>query len=160
MIDDLTLERIADWPPPRIASLDTAALARLGRELAEAKASLADVEARVGAALDQRFGEDARALRAAEGRDTGRVRLDDAEFVIVADQPKRVEWDQQELATVIARIKEAGDDPAEYVKARLEVSERAYNAWPARIRAVFEPARTVKLGKPSYTIEHRQAEAA
>jgi hypothetical protein len=78
----------------------------------------------------------------------------------MADQPKRVEWDQQALAIVVARIRDAGDDPAEYVMTRLEVSERAYTAWPQRIRAIFEPARTVKLGKPSYSIERRQAEAA
>jgi hypothetical protein len=160
MIDDITLKRVADWTPDRIAFLDTDILARLGRELANAKASLTDVEARLGAALDYRFGEEARKRRLAAGKDSGRVRLDDGDFVIVADQPKRVEWDQQELAAVIARIRDAGDDPAEYVKTKLEVSERAYGAWPQRIRAIFEPARTVKLGKPSYTIERHQQEAA
>jgi hypothetical protein len=130
MTDDITLKRVADWTPDRIAFLDTDVLARLSRELADAKASLTDVEARLGVALDYRFGAEARELRLAEGKDTGRVRLDDGDFVILADQPKRVEWDQQVLATVVARIRDAGDDPAEYVKTRLEVSERAYTAWP------------------------------
>jgi hypothetical protein len=160
MTDGITLQRVAGWTPDRIALLDTEVLARFGRELADAKAFLADVEARLGAALDYRFGEQTRELRVAEGKDSGRVRLDDGNFVIVADQPKRVEWDQRQLAAVVARIREGGDDPAEYVKTRLEVSERAYTAWPQRIRAIFAPARTVKLGKPSYSIERRQAEAA
>jgi hypothetical protein len=160
MMDGITLQRVADWPPDRIAFLDTDILARLGRELADAKAFLADVEAKLGAALDYKFGEPARDLRLAEGKDSGRVRLHDGDFVIVADQPKRVEWDQRELAAVVARIRDTGDDPAEYVKTKLEVSERAYSAWPQRIRAVFEPARTVKLGKPSYTIERSHEEAA
>ena len=30
----------------------------------------------------------------------------------------------------------------------------------AALEAIFEPARTVKLGKPSYTIEGHQQEAA
>ena len=111
MIDDITLKRVADWTPDRIAFLDTDILARLGRELANAKAFLTDVEARLGAALDYKFGEEARERRLAAGKDSGRVRLDDGDFVIVADQPKRVEWDQQELAAVIARIRDAGDDP-------------------------------------------------
>jgi hypothetical protein len=156
----ITLQRVADWTPDRIASLETDILARLSRELANTKASLADVEAKFGVALDHKFGEQARDLRFAEGKDSGKIRLDDGDFVIVADQPKRVEWDQRELAAVVARIRDAGDDPAEYMKTRLEVSERAYTAWPQRIRAIFEPARTVKLGKPSYAIERRQAEAA
>jgi hypothetical protein len=157
---DGTLQRVVDWPPDRIASLDTDVLARLSRELANAKASLAGVEARLGAALDSKYGEEARDRRLAEGKDSGRVRLPDGDFVIVADQPKRVEWDQRELAAVVARIRDTGNDPAEYVKTKLEVSERAYSAWPQRIRAVFEPARTVKLGKPSYTIERSPEEAA
>ena len=160
MTDGITLQRIADWSPDRIAFLDTDVLARLGRELANARAFLIDVEAKLSAALDQKFGEQARDLRLAEGKDSGRVRLHDGDFVIVADQPKRVEWDQQELAAVVARIRDAGDDPAEYVKTRLEVSERAYTAGPQRVRTIFEPARTVTLGKPSYTLERRQAEAA
>lgn len=160
MNDSITLQQLAGCTPEQIASLDTEVLARLGHELADARAALADVDARVGAALDRKFGEDARALRAAEGKDAGRVRVDDGDFVIVVDQPKRVEWDQRQLADVVARIREAGDDPAEYVKTRLEASERAYQAWPQRIRAIFEPARTVKPGKPSYTIERRAREAA
>jgi hypothetical protein len=160
VIDDITLKRVADWSPDRIAFLDTDVLARLSHELADAKGFLADVEASLGVALDYKFGEEARERRLAEGKDSGRVRLDDGAFVVVADQPKRIEWDQQELAAVIARIRHAGDDPAEYVKTKLEVSERAYGAWPQRIRAIFEPARTVKLGKPSYSIERRQQETA
>jgi hypothetical protein len=160
MMDGITLQRVAEWTPDRIASLDTDVLARLSRELADAKAYLAGVQARLGAAFDHKFGEPARDLRLAEGKDSGRVRLHDGDFVIVADQPKRVEWDQRELAAVVARIRDTGDDPAEYVKTKLEVSERAYSAWPQRIRAVFEPARTVKLGKPSYTIERSHEEAA
>ena len=39
MIDDITLKRVADWSPDRIAFLDTDILARLGHELADAKAS-------------------------------------------------------------------------------------------------------------------------
>ena len=102
MIDDVTLKRVADWTPDRIAFLDTAILARLSHELADAKASLTDVEAKLGVALDYKFGEAARERRLAEGKDTGRVRLYGGDFVIVADHPKRVEWDQRELATVVA----------------------------------------------------------
>ena len=57
-------------------------------------------------------------------------------------------------------FRDAGADPAEYSKTKLEVSERADTAWPQRIRAIFEPARTVPLGKPSYAIESRREEAA
>ena len=44
------------------------------------------------------------------------------------------------------------DNPADYVKVKLEVSERAYEAWPAKLRELFTPARTVETGRPSYDL--------
>ena len=64
----------------------------------------------------------------------------------VADLPKRVEWDQTQLAAMVERIRAAGDDPSEYVEIRFKVPERAYVAWPEAIRQGFERARTVKTG--------------
>ena len=88
------------------------------------------------------------------------MRLGDGLFVIVADVPKRIDWDQDKLAAIVGRIRQSGDDPAEYVRTTYEVSERAYGAWPSPIRRLFEPARTLKLGKPRYAIEARRAEVA
>jgi hypothetical protein len=65
---------------------------------------------------------------------------------VVADLPKRVEWDQAKLAAMVERIRAAGEDPAEYVEIIFKVPERAYSAWPEAIRHGFEPARTVKTG--------------
>ena len=65
---------------------------------------------------------------------------------MVADLPKRVEWDQAKLAAMVERIRAAGEDPAEYVEISFKVPERAYAAWPEAIRQGFEPARTVKTG--------------
>ena len=47
---------------------------------------------------------------------------------------------------MIARIRAAGNDPAEYVETIFRVSERKYAAWPEAIRQGFEPARTVRPG--------------
>ena len=89
------------------------------------------------------------------------MRLGDGLFVIVADVPKRIDWDQDKLAAIVSRIRQSGDDPAEFVRTSYEVSERAYAAWPSAIRRLFEPARTLKLGKPRYAIEpRRDTEAA
>lgn len=52
------------------------------------------------------------------------------------------------------------EDPAEYVKTELSVSERAYGAWPAPIRKLFEPARCAKPGKVKIIIEPARREAA
>jgi hypothetical protein len=158
MMDPLTLEQLRDWPPGTVAAQPIATLAALAASLAAMKAVVADAEARLNAGLDVRFGERARQLRA--GKDSGRVRIGDGPFVVVADLPKRVEWDQDTLAAIVARIREAGEDPADYVRTTYEVSERAYGAWPSAVRRQFEPARTMKLARPRYTIEAVRAEVA
>lgn len=65
---------------------------------------------------------------------------------MLADLPKRVDWDQDRLAVMVARIRAAGDDPTEYVDNAFKVPERKYAAWPEAIRAGFEPARLVRTG--------------
>ena len=52
------------------------------------------------------------------------------------------------------------DDPGQYVRTELKVAETAYGSWPAAIRRLFEPARTVETGKPTYRIEPAGKEAA
>jgi hypothetical protein len=78
--------------------------------------------------------------------------------MVIADLPKKVEWDQKRLAALIAMIRAEGDDPADYISTEFKVSERAYNAWPARIRDAFQPARTAKVGKMTIQLELTQSE--
>jgi hypothetical protein len=103
--------------------------------------------------LHARFGEAASAARRAEGKDTGRVRLEEDGFEIVADLAKRVEWNQPRLAEAIATLRGWGEDPADYVATEFRVPEARFTAWPPRIRALFEPARTVATGRPSYSLQ-------
>ena len=100
----------------------------------------------VGGAIAQKFGDRAREARAAIAKDTGIVRFTDGAITIVADLPKRVDWDQDRLAAIVERIRAAGDDPAEYVEIAYKVPERKYAAWPEAIRQGFEPARMVRTG--------------
>ena len=104
MMDQVTLDQLRAWPPGKVAAQPTEVLAALADNLAEMKAFVADAEARLNAGLDVRFGDHTRQLRAADGKDGGRVRFGDGLFVIVADIPKRIDWDQHKLAAVVARI--------------------------------------------------------
>jgi len=99
-----------------------------------------------------RYQQRAVGARAAAGKDTGTVRFQDGAVEIVVDLPKKVEWDQTRLATLSEQIRTGGEDPGEYVEVSFKVSERAYAAWPERIRLAFEPARTVRTGKPTYRL--------
>ncbi|MDX9859296.1 MAG: hypothetical protein RBS99_00120 [Rhodospirillales bacterium] len=140
-LDRLPLGDIAALPADQLALLQDEA----ETALTAAKAT-AD---RIAVALTIRYAERAQTARRTENKDTGTVRFDDGPVTVVADLPKKIDWDQPTLAAVVERIRTAGDDPAEYVDITFKVPERKYAAWPESIRAAFETARTVRTGKPS-----------
>jgi len=139
--DDLASLSAAD-----IATLPVELLAILQREIDERLKRDKAAKTRFDAGLAVRYATRATDERQAAGKDTGTVRFDDGDFTVVADLPKRVDWDQDRLSEMVTRIRDAGDDPAEYVDLTFKVPERKYAAWPEAIRQGFEPARTVRPG--------------
>lgn len=141
-----SIDQLINLPAGEIAQLPVELLAALQREIDAAAKQMKAVTARFSTALETRYAARAAEARRACGKDTGTVRIVDGDFTVVADLPKRVEWDQAKLAAMVERIRAAGEDPAEYVEISFKVPERAYAAWPEAIRQGFEPARTVKTG--------------
>ena len=139
-------DELINLPAGEIAQLPVELLAAMQREIDAAAKQMKAVTARLSTALEVRYAARAAEARRACGKDTGTVRLADGDFTVVADLPKRVEWDQTQLAAMVERIRAAGDDPSEYVEISFKVPERAYAAWPEAIRQGFELARTVKTG--------------
>ena len=151
VIDDLLA-----MTPGAIAALPVADLAALQADTEALAARAKAIADRLTAGLAQRYGDHAAVLRRGLGKDSGMVRIEDDGFVVAADLPKRVAWDQAKLAAIVARIRAAGDNPDDYVETTLKVSERRYGAWPEPIRAGFESARTVTVGAPKFTIALRE----
>ena len=144
-IETLSLSQLSALPAPQLATLLD--------DLAARKARLSDLEQKLISALDLRYGARASQRRAEMGKDTGAVRFDDNGYVVVADLPKRVKWDQEKLRHAVEIIRSSwNDDPADYVKTKLEVSESAYANWPRAVRELFQPARTVETGKPTFKL--------
>ena len=136
-----------------LAVLPAATLSNLKTEIEQLLEEAQRLDDKLDAALDYRYGPRARQARAALEKDTGTVRFEDNGFVVVADLPKRIKWDQQRLKEVVELIRSGwGENPADYVKVKFEVSERAYEAWPARLKELFAGARTVETGRPSYDL--------
>lgn len=94
----------------------------------------------------------ANAARQTEGKDTGTVNVEIEGMQVKADLPKKVDWDQEALSAIGDKIAAAGDDPVKYIRVTYGVSETAFKQWPDAVKAVFLPARTVKTGKPVYTV--------
>ena len=120
-----------------LAQMPVELLAGLQAELAHAAKQLKAASAKFSTALEVRFAARAAEARRACGKDTGTVRLVDADYTIVADLPKRVDWDQQQLAQIATNIAASGEDPAEFIETKLSVSERKYGALPAAWRRGF-----------------------
>jgi hypothetical protein len=150
------LQDLPDLPPQEIAALPADVLAILQHESETALKQAKAAKARLDGGLVLKYGEEAAEARRLAGKDTGTVRFDDGDVTVVADLPKRVDWDQAKLAAIVERIRAAGDEPAEYVETSFKVAERNYGAWPTAIREGFEAARTVKPGKPTFKLTLRE----
>jgi hypothetical protein len=104
-------------------------------------------------ALVLKYTDRANQARADAGKDFGAARFTDGDVTIVADLPKKIDWDQFKLAQLVERIKADGEDPREYVDISFKVSERKFAAWPGHIRSAFTAARTVRSASPSFKLK-------
>ena len=150
-----TLADLRSMDVAQLAALPIDHLALLADDVATLKADAKTLGDKLATALHSRFGDQAAVARRTEGKDTGRVRLLVDGFEIIADLPKRTEWGQAQLRDGVATLRGWGEDPADYVAIEMSVPESRYVAWPPRIRALFEPARTVGTGRPSYTLTQK-----
>lgn len=147
-----SLADLIDVPVTEIASFPVEMLVALQVGINAASDQLAAISNHFDAALDARYSVRAGDERRVHGKDTGTIRFRDDDVEVIADLPKRVDWDQSQLATLIERIRASGDDPNDYVDITIKVPERKYSAWPDTIRSAFEPARTVRTGKPTFRL--------
>ena len=126
----LTLADIHRMPVGQIAALPADQLALLkgaaDEQLTQAK-SVADW---LDGAISLKYADRAQDTRQEAGKDTGTIRFADGAVTVVAELPKRVDWDQAKLASLVERIKADGEDPTEYVDISFDVAERKYSAWP------------------------------
>jgi len=148
----LTLNQVLALPASEVAAMPAEALLHLKTSAADRLASAKSAAEHIERALHLKYADRAQQLRLAAGKDTGVVRFDDGQVRVSADLPKKVEWDQLLLADLVRRISANGDDPAEYIDISYRVSETKFNAWPESLKSAFVPARTLKTGKPAFTL--------
>jgi len=147
-----TLEAVRRMAVSEVLALPAEHLALLQADAREAVEAAKRAQDWIEGAIALRYEQRAVGARAAAGKDTGVVRFQDESVEIAAELPKRVEWDQRRLAALAEQIRAGGEDPGEYLEVSFKVSERAYTAWPERIRKAFEPARTLRTGRPTYRL--------
>ena len=149
----ITLDDLRNMQIGEIVALPAEQLALLQDAANEALRSAKTTSDWLEGAIALKYTDRAVMARMEASKDTGTVRFDDGAVTVIADLPKRVDWDQAQLAELVERISAAGDDPAEYVDVSFKVPERKYAAWPESIRQNFEPARTVRTGALKVKLE-------
>lgn len=145
-------DQILATPVSELANLASDSLFQVKNDAADLLAIAKALVEHIDRALDLKYVDRAHQLRLDVNKDTGIVHFDDGNVRVTADLPKKVEWDQKQLAELVARIAAAGDNPAEFVETTYRVSETKYQAWQESLRSQFTPARTVKVGKASYRL--------
>ena len=148
LLDDIGQLSIAELDALPIAELD-----HLIARVSSVRDTARQYEAALHCALNNRFAKPAQVLRHEAGKSTGTVRFESEGYVVIADLPKRTDYDQMRLREAVEALRKWGENPEDYVGIEIKVSETKYSAWPPGIRELFEPARTVKTGKPSYRLE-------
>lgn len=147
-----TVMPVAEMSVAQIAALPADQLQEAHINLLTLQSAIKGVLDRFTTALDQRYAEQALAARQANGRDFGVCHLNDGSLRVTVDVPKRVQWDQAQLAEIAQRIAAAGDKVSDYIDTDYSVSESRFNAWPSTLKETFAKARTVKPGKASYRL--------
>ena len=148
-----SVDDMLNMPTGDLAQMPVELLAALQGELDHANRQLKAANTRFGTALEVRYATRAEEARRGCGKDTGTVRLVDGDYTVVADLPKRVDWNQEKLAQIAQNIADSGEDPAEFIDTKFSVSERKFGALPEAWRKGFEPARTVRTGTLKVMLE-------
>lgn len=97
------------------------------------------------AELSRRYEERAGVELARRDLPFGTVNIQDGTFQIKYEAKKKVEWDQDILAALYARIEKDGGTPTDFINREVayKIDERIYKTWGDNVRGWFDPARTV-----------------
>ncbi len=150
---------IAEMSVGQLAALPAEQKAEISRNLDQALDWLKRARTKFDTALESAYGERIKDERFSVGKDFGTVRIDDGALRVSADTPKRVSWDQSQLAEIARRIAASGDRVEDYIDIEFSIPESRFNALPPAWRDQFAPARTVKPGKQSFKLSFDGGEA-
>ena len=153
-MNDLTIfpADIAEMSVSQLAALLPEQKREVDKNLDDALDWLKKARTKFDAALDKCYGEQARAALRESGRDFGTVHISDGPLHIKFELPKKVSWDQKQLAEIAERIVASGEKGEGYLDIKWSVAESRFTNWPPALQQQFAAARAVDSGKPSSTL--------
>jgi hypothetical protein len=142
-IAEMSVSQLAALPPEQKAEVDP-------QPRCQALDWLKRARTKFDAALEQRYGEQARSALRDSGRDFGTAHINDGALHVKYELPKKVTWSQTILKEMAERIVASGDKVEDYIDIKLSVSESRYINWPPRCSSSSRPpARSKKASRPS-----------
>ncbi len=153
-MSDLTIfpVDIAEMSVSQLAALPPAQKAEIDKNLDVAIDWLKKARTKFDAALDQCYGEQARAALRDTGRDFGTAHISDGPLHLKFDLPKKTTWNQDRAREIAAHLVASGDTVEHYFDIKFSVPESRYTNWPPALQQQFAAARTVDSGKPSFNL--------
>nr|CAM77654.1 conserved hypothetical protein [Magnetospirillum gryphiswaldense MSR-1] len=154
--------RLADlvtMPVGAVTALPAETLALLQEEADEALRAAKTVKDWLDGTLALKYGSLADQDRAVAGKDTGSVRFADGPVTIVADLPKRVEWDQSRLAALVERIT-ANVQAVRSAETHTAVSASAPSGNAAAANASAVAAQAYRQASENAAVQSEQAQTA
>lgn len=110
-MSDLTIfpADIAELSVSQLAALSPEQKHEIDKNLDDASDWLKKARVKFDAALEQCYGEQARAALRESGRDFGTAHLSDGALNIKFELPKKVSWNQKQLGEIAERIVSSGE---------------------------------------------------
>jgi len=143
---------VAEMSVSQLAALPPEVKHEVGKNIDAAIDWLKKARTKFDVALDQCYGEQARAALRESGRNFGTAYVIDGPLHLKFELPKKVSWDQKQLAQIAERIVASGEKVESYLDVKLSVSESRFTNWPPTLQQQFAAARTMDSGKPSFTL--------
>lgn len=152
MSEPITIKDAIHLPIGQIAALPSEQLYQLLSEATEAANRTKRVKQWIDSAIGIKYQERIIAKRQRLDKETGAINIEDGDYQLTTNIPKKISWDQAKLATALAQLAARGEDPSDYVQVEYKISENNYKAWPQWARDIIDDARTFDKGKPTFKI--------
>ena len=147
---------IAEMSMSRMAALSSVEKFEIDRNITAAIVWLQKALLKSHGALEECYGQQARAQLLDAGLEFGTTEIRDGNLRVRVDVPVDVTWDQSQLSAIAKRLAAAGEKVEGYIDVHLSIPESRLDQWPPALRAQFMPARVVSAGKPTYQLDLSQ----
>ena len=152
MPSSMTLEQVGQKSTQELAKLTASDLLQLQNNATDAWQNIKRVKDKIHDALILKYKDQASVALMFQGKDSGVIHIDDNGIQVTANLPKKVSWDQAELAAIAKRIEANREDPLEYLDVTYKISEKRYSSWPENLKSAFRAARTFSTGLQTFKL--------